>query len=162
MDDFLDGVEIGFRFEGVVDAVVTGFEESAVVHFGVVTEVGETGGFDQAVSHERTGGNNGADNSGFDQVAENQTHFGDGECAGKSQDHEAIFIAGHGFEDVGGIAYLAASESGLAHGANHSVHRARLGKIKRVNRLQVIGDRIVEDSAGSSLFLCHSSPSQVM
>ncbi len=47
VDDFLDVIEIGFRFERIVDAVVAGAEEFVVVHFGgIVAEVGEAGGFD--------------------------------------------------------------------------------------------------------------------
>ena len=52
-------IEIGFRLEGIVDAVVAGEEKFVVVHFGgIVAEVRATGGFDETVSHEGAGGDN--------------------------------------------------------------------------------------------------------
>ena len=114
VDDFLDVIEIGFRLEGIVDAVVAGEEEFVVVHFGgIVTEVGAAGGFDQAVGHKRAGGDDGFDDAGFDEIAEDETHFADGESAGESHDDETVFVAGHGFENVGGIADLASGVGGV-------------------------------------------------
>src|SRR5258705_4453052 len=94
VDYFFHVIEIGFWFERIVDAVVAGQEKFVVVHFGgIVTKVGEATGFDEAVSHEGAGGDDSFDDAGFDQVAENEAHFADGEGAGESHDDEAVFVA---------------------------------------------------------------------
>ena len=67
VDYFFDVIEIGFGLERIVDTVVAGEEEFVVAHFGgIVAEVGEAGGFDEAMGHERAGGDDGLDNAGLD------------------------------------------------------------------------------------------------
>ena len=120
------------------------------------------GGLDEAVSHQRAGGNDGFHDAGFDEVAENQAHFADGHRAGKGHDHETVFVARHGLENIGGIADLAGGEGGLAHGADEIVDGVDARKIERENGSETIFDRVVKDSSGHTLFLCHSASSQVM
>ena len=98
----------------------------------------------------------------FDQIAKNQAHFADGHRAGERHDHEAVFVAGHGFEHVGGIADLPRGEGGLAHGADKIVDGVDARKIERENGSETIFDRVVKDSSRHALFLCHSASSQVM
>lgn len=149
VDDGLDVIEIGFRFERIVDAIVAGAEELVVVHFGgIVAEVGEAGGFDETVGHESAGGNDGFDDAGLNEIAEDETHFADGESAGEGHDDEAIFVASHGFEDVGGVTDLASGVGGVAHGANEVVDGFDFGEIERKDGAEFVFHRIVEDAAG--------------
>ena len=149
VDDCLDVIEIGFGFERIVDAIVAGAEELVVVHFGgIVAEVGEAGGFDETVSHESAGGDDGFDDAGFDEIAEDETHFADGESAGEGHDDEAIFVASHGFEDVGGVTDLASGVGGVAHGADEVVDGFDFGEIERKDGTEFVFHRIVEDAAG--------------
>ncbi len=47
VNDFFDVIEIGFGLERIVDAIVAGAEKFVVIHLaGIVTKVGEAGGFD--------------------------------------------------------------------------------------------------------------------
>jgi len=150
VDDFLDVIEIAFGLEGIVDAVVAGEEKFVVVHFGgIVAEVGEAGGFDEAVSHESAGGDNGFDNAGFDEIAENETHFADSEGAGECHDDEAVFVAGHGFEDVGGVTDLAGGVRGVTHGADEIVDGFNFGEIERKDGTELVFDGIVKDAPGN-------------
>jgi hypothetical protein len=149
VDNFLDVVEIGFGFERIVDAVVAGAEEFVVVHFGgIVAEVGEASGFDEAVSHEGAGGDDGFDDAGFDEVAEDEAHFADGESAGEGHDDEAVFVASHGFKDVGGVADLASGVGGVAHGADEVVDGFNFGEIEGKDGAEFIFDGVVKDAPG--------------
>src|SRR5208337_2989812 len=101
------------------NAVVTGEEEFVVVHFGrIVAKMREAGGFDEAMGHERAGGDDGFDDAGLDEITENEAHFADGESAGEGHDDETFLVASHGFEDVSGVADLASGVGGVAHGAD--------------------------------------------
>jgi len=153
VDYFLDVIEIGFGFKRIVDAVVAGEEEFVVAHFGgIVAEVGEAGGFDEAVSHERAGGNDGFDDAGFDQVAEDESHFADGEGAGEGHDNEAVFVASHGFENVGGVADLAGGVGGVAHGADEIVDGFNFGEVERKDGAEFVFDGVVKDAPGDGFF----------
>ncbi len=153
VDDLFDVIEIGFGLERVINAVVAGEKEFLVVHFGrIVAEVREASGFDEAVGHEGAGGDDGFDDAGFDEVAEDESHFADGEGAGEGHDDEAVFVAGHGFEDVGGIADLAGGVSGVAHGADEIVDGFDFGEIEGIDGTELVFDGIVEDAAGDGFF----------
>ena len=117
----------------------------------------EASGFDEAVSHERAGGDDSFDDAGFDEIAEDQTHFADGESAGEGHDDETILIAGHGFEDVGSIADLPRGVGGVAHGADEIVDCFNFGEIERKDRAELVFDGIVKDAAGNGFLwmLCH-------
>jgi len=119
--------------------------------------MGEAGGFDEAVGHEGTGGDDGFDDAGFDEIAKDEAHFADGESAGESEDYETIFIAGHGFEYVSGIANLASGVGGVAHGADEGVDGFDFGEIEGEDGAELVLDRIVKDAAGNGLgrFLGH-------
>ncbi len=163
VDDIFDVIEIAFRLDGVVDAVVAGEKELVIVHLGgIVAEVRAAGGFDQTVSHERAGGDDGFDDAGFDEVAKDETHFANGESAGKSHDHETVLIASHGFEDIGGIADLSGSVGGVTHGTNEIVDGADFGKIEGKNGAELVLHRIVQDAARDGFlgFLGHESSSE--
>ena len=150
INDFFDVIEIGFRFERIVNAIVAGEEEFVVVHFGgIVTEVGEAGGFDEAVSHESASGDDGFDNPGFDEVAEDEAHFADSECAGEGHDDETVLVAGHGFEDVGGVADLAGGVGGVAHGTDEIVDGFNFGEVERKDGAEFVFDRVVKDASGN-------------
>jgi hypothetical protein len=152
VDDLFDVIEIGFGLEGVVDPVVSGEKEFLVVHFGgIVAEVRAARGFDEAVSHESAGGDDGFDDSGLDEIAEDEAHLADGESTGESHDDEAILVAGHGFEDVGGVTDLAGSVGGVAHGAYQIVDGFDFGEIKRVDGAELVFDGIVENASGDGL-----------
>jgi hypothetical protein len=152
IDDFFDVIEIGFGLEGVVDAVVAGEKEFLVVHFGgIVAEVRAARGFDEAVSHESAGGDDGFDDAGLDEVAEDEAHLADGESAGESHDDETILVAGHGLEDVGGVTDLAGSVGGVAHGADKIIDGFDFGEIERVNGAELVFDGIVENASGDGL-----------
>jgi hypothetical protein len=147
VDNLFDVIEVGFGFEGIIDAVVAGEEECVVVHFGgIVTEMGTACSFDEPVGHERAGGNDGFDNAGFDEVAEDETHLADGESAGEGHDDETIFVASHIFEDVGGVADLTGSIGGVAHGTNKIVDGLNFGKIERIDGAELVFDGIVENT----------------
>jgi len=153
VDDFLDVIEIGFWLERIVDAVIAGEEEFVVVHFGgIVAEVGKAGGFDKAVGHERTGRDDGFDYSGFDEIAEDEAHFSYGEGAGEGHDDEAVFVAGHGFKDVGGIANLAGGVGGVAHGADEIVDGFNFGEVERKDGAEFVLDGVVKDAPGNGFF----------
>src|SRR5271170_67779 len=82
---FFNVVEIGLRLERIVDAIVTSLKKLVVVHLGgIVTEMRKTGGFDEAVGHERAGGDDGLDDAALDKITEHQAHFSDGQRAGES------------------------------------------------------------------------------
>jgi hypothetical protein len=152
VDDFFDVIEIGLGLEGVVDAVVAGEKEFLVVHLGgIVAEVRAARSFDEAVSHESAGGDDSFDDAGLDEVAEDETHLADGESAGESHDDEAIFVAGHGFEDVGGVTDLPGSVGGVAHGAYKIVDSFDFGEIERVDGAELVFDGIVENASGDGL-----------
>src|SRR5208282_131091 len=61
-------VEVLLRFERVVDAVVSSLVEFLVAELGIMTEMRAPGRFDQAVRHQRSGGNDGVDNAAIDQL----------------------------------------------------------------------------------------------
>ena len=82
LHDFFHVIEIRFGLERIVDAVVAGEEELAIVHFWIVAEMRKPGRFHQSVSHERAGGNDGFDDAGLHEVAKNKTHFRNGHRAG--------------------------------------------------------------------------------
>ena len=151
-DNFFDVIQIGFGLEGVVDTVIAGEEELLVVHFGgVVAEVRAAGGFDEAMSHESSGGDDGFDDAGFDEIAENESHFGDGEGPGERHDDETVFVAGHGFEDVGSVTDLASGVGGVAHGANEIVNGFDGGEIEGVDGTELVFHGIVENTTGDGL-----------
>ena len=149
VNDFFDVIEIGFGLEGIVDAIVAGAKKFVVIHFaGIVAEVGEAGGFDESVSHESAGGDDGFDDAGFDEIAEDETHFADGEGAGEGHDVETILVASHGFEDVGGVTDLASGVGGVAHGADEVVDGFNFGEIEGKDGAEFVFYGIVEDAAG--------------
>jgi hypothetical protein len=152
VDDFFDVIEIGFGLEGVVDTVVAGKKELLVVHFGgIVAEVRAARGFDEAVSHQSAGRDDGFNDAGLDEITEDEAHFADGESAGESHDDEAILIAGHGFEDVGGVTDLAGGVGGVAHSADKIVDGFDFGEIEWVDRAELVFDGIVENASGDGL-----------
>ena len=114
--------------------------------------MGVAGGFDEAVSHERAGGDDGFHHAGVDEIAKDEAHFADGERAGESHGHETIFIASHFFENVSRVANLAAGESGVAHGADEFVDGAAFGKIERKNRAEFVFHRVVKNAARDGFF----------
>jgi len=110
--------------------------------------MGKAGGFDEAVGHERAGGDDGFDDAGLDEIAKDETHFADGESAGEGHDDEAVLVASHGFEDVGGIADLASGVSSVTHGADEFVDGFDFGEIEGEDGAELVLDGIVKDAAG--------------
>jgi len=102
--------------------------------------MGEAGGFDEAVGHESAGGDDGFDDAGFDEIAEDETHFADSESASEGHDDEAVFVAGHGFQDVGGIADLASGVGGVGHGADEVVDGVDFGEVERKDGAELVLD----------------------
>jgi hypothetical protein len=99
------------------------------------------------MSHERSGGDDGFDDAGFDEIAKDESHFADGESAGESHDNETVLVASHGFKDVGGVADLPGSVGGIAHGANEIVDGVTLGEIEGKNGAEFVFDGIVKNAA---------------
>src|SRR5208283_1176601 len=104
------------------------------------------GGFDEAVGHEGAGGDNRFDDAGFDEIAEDQPHFPDGESAGESHDDETVLIASHGFENVGSITDLSGGVGGVAHGADEIVYGVTLGQIEGKDGAEFVFDGIVKNA----------------
>ena len=74
---FFDMIEICFRLERVVHAVVTGVEKFLVAHIGVVAKMGVARCFHQPMRHQRARRDNRVDHARLDQVAENESHLAD-------------------------------------------------------------------------------------
>ena len=58
----------------------------------------------------------------------------------------------HEVEHVGGFAELAPGEGGVGHLLHQVVHRLHLGKVERIHRLQVVGDRVVQLALDAGAF----------
>ena len=161
VDHFFDRVEIHLWLERIVNTVVTGQKKFVVANRRIVAEMRPASSFDQPVSHQRAGRDDRFHDSRFDQIAKDQTHFADGERAGKSHDHETFFVASHRFQHIGRVANLPAGIGGLSHGPDHVIDGADPGKIERVNRSELVGDGIVQYATRNAFFLCHALASQV-
>ena len=46
IDDFFDVIEIGFGFDRIVNAIVSGEKNFAIVHFRIVAKMRKTSGLD--------------------------------------------------------------------------------------------------------------------
>ena len=94
----------------------------------------------------------GFDDAGFDEIAKDEAHFADSESAGESEDDEAFFVAGHGFEDVGAVADLARGVGGVAHGADEVIDGLTFGEIEGKDGAEFVFDGVVENAACDGLF----------
>jgi hypothetical protein len=150
VDDLFDVIEIGFGLERIVHTIVAGKEKFVVVHFpGIVAKVRTASGFDKAVGHKCTGGNDGFDNARFNEIAKDQTHFADGESTGESHDDEAVLVASHGLQNVGSITDLARGVRGVAHGADKIIDRFDFGKVERIDGAEFVFDRIMKNATSN-------------
>src|ERR1700730_9436672 len=146
-------VEIRFGLERIVYAVIAGEKKFIVVHFGgIVSEVRQACGSDKAVSHKRTGGDDSFDDATLDQIAKDQAHFADGECAGKGHDDETLFIASHRFEYICSITDLPGSIRSVAHGTHELINGAAFGKIEREDGAELVLYRVMEHTPGDCFF----------
>ena len=102
------------------------------------------GGLDQPVRHQRAGGDDGVDDAAIDQFGDDQPLLGDGHRARKGHYDEAFFVARHRFQHVGAFAHLAAGKSGVAHGPHQVIHGVDLRQIQRLQRYQLVRNRIVQ------------------
>ena len=102
------------------------------------------GSLHQSMRHQRAGRDDGVDDSPIDQLSDDQPLFGDRHRAGQGHDHEAVLVAGHGFEDVDGLTQLPAGECGLGHGAHQVVDRMHFPEIERLQWNQPVLDWIVQ------------------
>ena len=84
-------VQILFRFERVIDAVVSGFvEEFLVAELGIVPEMSAPSRFDQSMRHQRAGGNDGIHYATIDQLGNHQALLGHGHRACEGHDDAAV------------------------------------------------------------------------
>ena len=67
----------------------------------------------------------------LDEIGDDQPLLGDRHGAGESHDDEAILVARHCLQHVGGFADLAAGEGRVCHGANQVVDGVDLREIER-------------------------------
>ena len=139
----LNVVEILLRLERVINAVVSLLVKLGIGYVGVVAEMRAARSLNQSVRHERTGGNDGVHNAPLDQVGDDQSLLGNGHRAGKGHDHKAILVAGHGFENVSSLTDLAPSEGSLRHCNHQIVNGAHVGEIQRLERNQLVFNRVV-------------------
>ena len=109
------------------------------------------GGFDESVSHESAGGDDGFNDAGFDKIAEDESHFANSESSRESHDDKTVLVASHGFEDIGGVADLPGGVGGVAHCANEIVDGVTFGEIEGKDGAQFIFDRIVKNAARDCL-----------
>jgi len=159
-DDAFDEVEVRLRLQRVVDAVIAGLVEFDVVHPGVVAEVRLAGRFYQPVSHKRAGRDEGFDDAGVDQVGDDQSLFGHGHRPRERHHHEAVFVAGHGFEHVGADTDLPRTEGRVAHRGDQVVDGLDFRKIEGLQRDEFVGNRIVQfavDARALMMFIVHKS-----
>jgi hypothetical protein len=70
--------------------------------------------------------------------------LGNGHGASKGHHHKTLLIAGHRFQHVGSFSDLAASESGFRHGAHQTVNGADFAEVERLQRDELILNRIVQ------------------
>ena len=110
------------------------------------------GRFDQALRHERSGGNDRIHDAAIDQFGNHQALLGHGHRAGQRHDYEAFFVSRHGLEYIGSLAELAAGERGPGHGAHQIVDGMNLGEIERFERDQAVGYRIVQLAVDARAF----------
>ena len=115
--DLLHIIEILLRLQRVVYTVVALLVKLGIGHIGVVAEVGAARGFDQSVRHKGASRNDRVNHAAVNQLSNDQTLLRDRHRAGQSHHHEAILVASHGLEHVGGFTKLATSEGSLRHGA---------------------------------------------
>jgi len=105
------------------------------------------GGFDEAVSHESAGRDDRFNDAGFDEIAEDESHFAYSESSGESHDDETVLVASHGFEDIGGVADLPGGVGGVAHSANEIVDGVTFGEIEGKDGAEFVFDRVVKNAA---------------
>ncbi len=101
------------------------------------------------MSHEGACGDDGFDDAGFDEIAEDEAHFADCEGAGEGHDDKAVFVSSHGFEDVGGVADLASGVGSVTHGADEIVDGFDFGEIEGKDGAEFIFDGVVKDAPGN-------------
>ena len=142
--DFFDVIEVLFRLERVVDAVVALLVKFHVRNFRIGPEVGAPGRLDQTVSHQRAGRDNGIHDAAVDQLRDDQPLLGDGHGAGKRHHDESVFVERHGFEYVGRFPQLPAGECRLRHGTHQAINGMNLREIERLQRDQPVFDGIVQ------------------
>lgn len=145
-------LQVNLRLERVIDAVVALLEKLLVAHLAVVAVVLQPGGLHQPVRHQRPGGNNRVDHPGVDQVADDQPHLAHGQRPGKGHHYEAVLVARHGFQHVGGVAHLASGVGRLPHGADQVVHRLDLREVERLHRRQLVLHRVVQRPLAGKYF----------
>ncbi len=75
--------------------------------------------------------------------------LGYGHGAGEGHDHKTVFVARHGFQNVGGLAQLPAGKGGLGHGPHQVVDGMNFAQIERLQRDQPVCDWIVQMALAS-------------
>src|SRR5439155_4801460 len=88
--------------------------------------------------------NNCIHNAAVYELSNDQALLSYSHRAGEGHDDETFLVAGHGFEDVGGFAQLAAGEGSLRHGAHEVVDGVHSSQIERFEGNESIFDRIVQ------------------
>ena len=101
-------------------------------------------GLHEAVCHQRAGGNNRIDDAVINQIGDHQSLLGDGHRSREGHHDKTIFVASHGFQDIGAFADLATGECRIAHRADQIIHGFDLRQIERLQRYQLVGDGIVK------------------
>ena len=130
--------EVALQLERVVHAAIAGVVELLVAPVRVVPEVRAAALLDQAVAHQRPGADDGVEQALVDHLGDQQALLGDGHCAGKCADDEALLVAGHLAQDVGRFAQGPAAERGLGHGGEQLGAGAGSAHVDGLQRLELV------------------------
>ena len=137
-------VQVLFRFQGVVHTVVALFIKFSVRDIGVVTKMRAAGCLNQAVGHQRAGGDDCVHDAAIDQFGNHQALLGDGHCARQSHNDKAVFVTCHRLKHVGGFAELAAGECGFRHRPHQIVNGMHSSEVERLQWNEPVLDGIVQ------------------
>ena len=102
------------------------------------------GGLHQSMRHQRTGRDNRIDNAPIDQFGDDQALLGHSHGSGQGHHYETVLVAGHGFQHVDGFTQLPAGERSLGHGPQQVIDRMHFLEIERLQRNQLVFNRIVQ------------------
>ena len=138
LEQALHVVQVLLQLDGVVDPVVALAEELLVAHLRAVLEMEQARPLAEAVGHERAGADDRLHPAAIDHLADHQALLGDGHRARDGQHAEALGVAHHGLEHVGGLAQAPPSEGGAAHGAHQRVDSVRRLQVQGGEGLQAV------------------------
>ena len=142
-------IEVLLRLQRVVHAVVAGLVEFHVIHPWVVAVMLATRGLDQAMGHERASGDDGIDDALINEIADDEPLLGHGHGPGQGHDHEAIFVARHGFQHIGCFTKLAAGKGGIGHASNQVIGSLNLPEVEGEDRRELIFGGVVQFAVDS-------------